>query len=100
MHKIRSAIWHKSYNIISDHLTIHSLGNVLLESALVVSLLSVDCLALTNHHLVEIVGHRLFELEKYLEEVLTQVGQVLFFEELGVDLRKTVKLRVHLIFGD
>lgn len=74
MHKIRGAIRHKSYNIVSDNLTIHSLGNMLLKSALVVSLFSVDCFTLTNYYLVEIVGHRLFELEEYLEEVLTQVG--------------------------
>lgn len=100
MHKVRRTIRHKSYNIVANDLTIHSLGDVLFEGALVVGLFGVNCLAFTNNYFVEIVSHRLFELEKYLEKILTQVGEVLFFEELRVDLGKAIKLRVHLIFRD
>ena len=100
MHKVRRAIRHESYNIVSNDLTIHGLGDVLLKGALVVGLFGINCFALTNNYLIQVVSHRLFELEQYLEKILTQVGEVLFFEELRVDLGKAIKLRVHLIFGD
>jgi hypothetical protein len=52
----------------------------------VVGLLGVELFTGSDGVFVELVGHGLFEFKQDLEKVFTEVGQVLFFEELRVDL--------------
>lgn len=100
MHEVGRAVGHESDDVVTNNLTVHSLGNLFLEGAEVVGFLSVELFTGSNSVFVELVGHRLFEFKQHLEQILTEVGQVLLFKELGVNLGKTVEFRVHLVLGD
>lgn len=63
-------------------------------------LLGVQGSRLANENLGQLVSHAFLVLEQHVEEVASEHSEVLFFEELGVDLGKRVEARVHLILRD
>ena len=79
MHEVWSTVGHQPNYIVSNDLTIHRLGDVLLHGTEVVRLFSIDGLALSNEDLAKLVSHGLFEFQKDLEKVFSEVRQVLLF---------------------
>ena len=77
-----------------------SRGDALVLLALAVSLAHVEVLGLADELLREARSHQHLVLDEDLEELFSQNRQILLFQQLRVDLRKLVKLRVDLVLGN
>ena len=100
MHEVRCAVGHEPDYVIAHDLAVHGLSDVLFNSSQVESFFRVNCLTFTDEDLTELVCHVHLELQENLEEVLAQIGEVLFFEQLRVNLRQAVEFGVHLVLGN
>ena len=97
VHEIWSAVRHQSDNVVPNYLRLHVLSNVFLDLSHLVSFFHIDSLAFSDKVLWKLVSHSVFEFNENFEELLSQDSKVFLFKKLGIDLRKRVKLGVHLI---
>jgi hypothetical protein len=100
MHEIRSVVRHQTDDTVAFHLRLHRLSDVFLNYSLLLSLLHVLMLSFSDQLVWKSRCHKIFELKQHLEELLSQDGQVLLLEKLGVDLRELIELGVNLILWD
>lgn len=100
MHEVRSWVRHQTNNLVSNDLRVHGLGNVLLNHSLLVGLLHIEMLTFTNEWLWKSWCHQLFVFKKNVEKFLSKDREILFLEELWINLRKLIKFWVNLILWD
>jgi hypothetical protein len=102
MHEIRRRQGHQPQ--YADHITndlrLNILRDLLLLDSKAASLFSVECTRLSDKDFGKLVGHSLLVLEKDIEEVASEDGEVFLLKELRVNLGEGVEARVHLVFWD
>ena len=99
MHEVGGAVRHQTddVGVGPDYLRVCVGGDVLLDLAHPLRLLHVEALALKDDVVRQRICHLVLELKQHLEKLASENCQILFFQQLRVDLRQTVELWVDLI---
>ncbi len=82
MHEIWRTIRHQTDNLVSNHLTVSGICDMLFNNSLVVGLLHVEMFAFSNKLLWKLRGHDVFEFKKNIKKLFSKNTQILLLQKL------------------